>query len=460
MPLTVQASVDVLSRNGRTTQQWSWCLLISSTLLALCGCASQTDSQQPEQRSIGWSGALLTRAINEEPIVTSYMGTQGGSGSACNTPREMLVFEPSDATSGETFPVLTFTIGLNGDHAAVDAVTVAREAARRGFVAATLDYANDQVSCAAVDQRAHCAFNASLNSSAIALLCERPLADCSRGVATAGHSLGGALAVRAKNFDPRVRATFTIGTANGNNSAACMNPGPADGGTTDRALRNHEWRLYAGETEFAENNATTRNTVTGQDCTGGAGTVDCLRADGSGWYQVANTEVADNVADHCYQLTGNGVFFFVPVVQSCEASAIDPTFLGGREPWSLGPAIDFLTGRVDPPANQLPPDTEPAPQPARCDQGVSALEQLSSGRVTADTNPFFGSQLTVLRTAGAPADAQGFLFVLTDPSDQQAAFEFLVQTLEGIEVSLRETSPGVFELCEPEDFPVVVVMGQ
>jgi hypothetical protein len=42
--------------------------------------------------------------------------------------------------------------------------------------------------------------------------------------------------------------------------------------------------------------------VTGVSCA--AGTFNCLQADGSGWYIVANSQVSDGSADHCYYYNG------------------------------------------------------------------------------------------------------------------------------------------------------------
>jgi dienelactone hydrolase len=316
-------------------------LAFGCALSLWCACVSNYEDE------VGVAASAL-RAVSRAPLAITYAGSANGNSSACSTARELLVFEPTDAATGERFPVMIVTVGLNAPHTEIDALTIAREGAKRGYVAASMEFANDSsgLSCSGVDQRANCSYNARLSDSAVSRLCSRPLADCARGVVTFGHSLGGAMAVRAKNFDDRVRAAVTIGTANGNNGAACFDPGQADGGNTDRALRNHEWRLYAGETEFAENNATTRNTVTGQRCAAAPGTIDCLRDDGSGWYQVGNSEVGDQVADHCYQLTGNGSLAAIPTVQSCAANAVDTTFESGTRPWSLGPAFAFLSSRT------------------------------------------------------------------------------------------------------------------
>jgi hypothetical protein len=342
--------------------------------------------------------------------------------------------------------VLIVSLGVGAPHTQVDGRTIAREAAKRGFVAASMQYANDLggLSCEGIRRRATCSYNRNSTSSAVSRLCSRPKADCSRGIATAGHSLGGALAIRAKNFDSRVRATFTIGTANGFNTANCLNPGPADGGTAprDRALRNSELRLYAGETEFPEQTAAARNQVTGQNCAAGNGTVNCLRTDGSGWYQVGNTEVADQIADHCYQLTPN---VGGAPVQSCGAATVDPRFLNEKRIWSLGPSLDFLISRLD--------------GPFACDEGATVLDQFSNGRVTLETRPFInGLDLTIVRPLGAAPGSPGFLNIVTNPAQQPAAFFFLLETLATTQVSLRQTAPGVLQLCNPELFPINAVM--
>jgi hypothetical protein len=279
--------------------------------------------------------ALYT--VNATPVSLTYKGSPAFGGSSCNTVRNMKVYEPTNGAPGQKFPVLIYTVGYIGNYNSTDANEAAKQAAQQGFVAATMEYAYgffDGLDCPTTKNKANCSYNPNLTNSAVKVLCSRSLADCSKGVATAGHSLGGAMAVLAKNYDSRVRAVWTMGTANGNNTTTCMNPGTLDGGSTDRKLRNNEWRAYGGQADTG-NPISGMNTVTGQSCA--AGTQSCLRTDGSGWYQVQNSQVVDSSADHCFQ-EQNG----------CGSGGTDANWRTGTSPWTLGTSMAWLKGRTSP----------------------------------------------------------------------------------------------------------------
>jgi hypothetical protein len=384
-----------------------------------------------------------------------YDGTPNATSSACTSnSRDLAVFEPTNPAPDEKFPIFIYAGGLGASHLAPDAIAIAQAAAGRGYIAASMGYANDQLgTCATLNQRADCSYNGTRGASAVRKLCDRPRADCSRGIVLGGGSLGGALSVRAKNFEPRVRAIFTTGTAASPGKApflpdtrTCINPGPLDGGSTNRALRNREWRLYAGETEFTVNNRINRNASTGTSCL--EGEFNCLRPDGSGWFQVRDSEVPDLIADHCYTSNGNGAFPAGPgvgifigedpdVVQSCGSPQVNSTFLNEQRIWSVGPTIDFLTSRID---------------PQGCDQGRTGLDQANLGRLSVESFPFFeGTLLTVVTVTGSPASTVALIVTA------QQGFDAVVTVslqLQAIPVSLAETAPNVFQLCQAINFPV------
>jgi hypothetical protein len=423
--------------------------LLGLPATAACSGADMPDGAEdfgPESNVRTVQSAL--RSITAQQNLT-YSGTLNAAASACNSPRGLAVFEPTDAAPGEKFPVFILAGGLFANQLAPDSIEIAKAAARRGYVAASMDFASDQIgTCTTLDQRADCSYNGTRSNSAVKVLCNRPLADCSRGIVLGGGSLGGALAVRAKNFEPRVRAIFTVGTANGNGTGPCVERGPLDGGSTNRVLRNREWRLYAGDTEFIANSAANRNLVTGQSCAGGEGTINCLRPDGSGWFQVGDAEVPDGIADHCYTSNGNGPFAglgaFIGenpnVVQSCGSGQVNSVFLNEQRPWSVGPTIDFLTSRID---------------PQGCDQGFNGLDQLNAGRLQLTFGPFFsGTFLSVATVTGSPSSTVAAIVTTQNPQTNFDAIITVLLTLQTLPVSLASTAPNVFQLCQAINFPV------
>jgi hypothetical protein len=96
-----------------------------------------------------------------------------------------------------------------------------RQATQRGFLAATLDNIGPtvhQTDCAALDRNARDLFTYNSvhdNSSALAVLCAHPAADCAgSGVVVAGFSMGGLQAHLAPTYSRFVQAVASDGAGN------------------------------------------------------------------------------------------------------------------------------------------------------------------------------------------------------------------------------------------------------
>ena len=213
----------------------------------------------------------------------------------------------------------------------------------RGFVAATVQYANASFgSCSTISGRAKGIFNAASTSSAIAKLCARGKADCSKGIVTGGLSQGSIISVLAKNYDSRVQASMGQGTGStytvAYNLESCMANGKhAQPGERIRII-NGERDMFVGGTEaIARSQA---ELVTGLKCTGRQ---SCFRSNGSGWYIVKDLEVADLNADHCFM--GN---LGVPGVQCSGILGVDPYYEYGNNQWGVKATMDWLKTFVRP----------------------------------------------------------------------------------------------------------------
>lgn len=82
---------------------------------------------------------------------------------------------------------------------------------------------------------------------------------------------------------------------------------------------------------------TALNKLTGLNCSASP----CLRPDGSGYYVVEHSEVADGVADHCWWQSVNT---WVPSNSCSWSPTFDPGFTQpGGTSWSLPANLDWLS---------------------------------------------------------------------------------------------------------------------
>ena len=206
---------------------------------------------------------------------------------------------------------------------------VAQEAARLGFVAVAPRYTSLlTVTKPGVEGHGRCIFGTQ-PTSALSKICARADADCSKGVVVSGLSLGATIAARAANFAPQVRAASLIGTFQ---SFETWMLAPPNG---TRALPNNALRMTFGRRDVT--NYETVNALTGQACS----TPNCLAADGSGWYAVQDSEVADGSADHCFHFYAGGCY---GVEEPFDPGWRPPS----RLPWALDPALEWARSRTAP----------------------------------------------------------------------------------------------------------------
>lgn len=251
-------------------------------------------------------------AVPVESFTTTYAAFTPSSSSKlppaerCNSAMNLYGARP---TGGGTYPVLLYVPGTYGDYTDVEGKTFVQHAAAQGFVAMAVEYNSTSTNTqAGYAGHAFCIFDQNHANSALTNACAVSGADCSRGALVAGFSQGGAIALISKNYTANVNAVWTIGVSANiyPNNTVAPNAIAAPNGT--RALPNNKLVMNMGQTS----NAFTKNLtaadlpslkkMTGADC----GTAfNCLGSNGAGYYVVANSEVADGTADHCYW-EGNG----------------------------------------------------------------------------------------------------------------------------------------------------------
>ncbi|MCY1014391.1 alpha/beta hydrolase family protein [Pyxidicoccus sp. MSG2] len=273
--------------------------------------------------------ALAWAPVAGAQSLSSFTATySGGSGLVCGTTYNIRGQEP--AATGK-YPVFIYTVGTTEQYDHSSALAAVSEMAARGYVAATVEYDNATFgSCSTIDSRAKCTYDASRSTSAVGRLCARAKADCSKGIVVAGFSQGSVMAVLAKNHDARVRAAYGLGCGvqySIYNLSSCV----ADG---NRALPSDRLRIINGEQDVfvgpTESAVRAQNTqTTGLSC---PLATSCFRSNGSGWYIIKDSQVADLQADHCYMRTG-----------SCVGLTLDNTWRSGTAPWSLSTNLNWLT---------------------------------------------------------------------------------------------------------------------
>ncbi|MDV0438785.1 hypothetical protein [Xanthomonas sacchari] len=240
------------------------------------------------------------------------------------------------------YPVYVHIGGTGENYQSNWAMAAVNAAAAKGFVAASVEYDNASFgSCGVIGNRAKAIFDAQNLNSAIAQLCARDKADCSKGVVTGGLSQGSIISVLAHDYDPRVAASFGQGTGATYtayyNLASCI----ADG---NHSLPSDRLRIINGERDMfvggTENIARTQaQLVTGLRCDGQQ---SCFRSNGSGWYVVKDREVQDLYADHCFMGFGG-----YPGTQ-CAGVLVDGNYRSGTAAWALNPTLDWLKTFVTP----------------------------------------------------------------------------------------------------------------
>jgi hypothetical protein len=299
------------------------CLL--SLALVTTACTDADPSQPPGNDD----EAEATQAVTTTAFTATYTGQ--GSGTTCNTSFNITGQEPT--TAGK-FPVFIYTIGTSETSTNASATAAVAQMSARGFVAATVAYSSGTFSgCSTIAGKARCIFSGATATSALAVLCSRAKADCSKGVVVGGFSQGAVIATLAKNFDSRVQAAWGMGDGvqySIFNLTSCM-------GNGNRTLASDHLRVVDGEKDqFIGPNANNVRsqflTLTGLSC--GNTATSCLQANGSGWIIVQNGQVGDGSADHCYmRRTGD-----------CGGSqnSLDAGWQTGTANWELGANLAWL----------------------------------------------------------------------------------------------------------------------
>lgn len=280
-------------------------------------------------------GLLLTIAWSIPAwaqTTTSFTATYKGGSSSCNTTYNIKGAEPSTAGA---YPVFVYMVGTSETYDNASAMDAVNKMASLGYVAATIQYPNSTFgACSTLTGRAKCIFDSTSASSAIAALCSRPNAACSKGIVVGGFSQGSVLAILAKNYNAQVQAAYGMGAGvqySTYDLRACVANG-------NRTLTSDRLRALNGEADgfMGSTESSVRSQLqelTGLTCT--STSTSCFQSNNSGWYVIKNAEVSDGTADHCYMRQGGC---------SINENTLDQKWLAGTYSWSLDANLQWLTG--------------------------------------------------------------------------------------------------------------------
>lgn len=254
--------------------------------------------------------------------------------------------EPDGTGSG--LPVFVFLQGTGDDFEASSNLQFVEAMARRGFIAAEVDYPNAMTEYEwnivqdqwgdggmkkflnAVKKKAEKIFPMALDE-----LCSRRRADCSNGVAVAGFSQGGYITLYSVQHDPRITAIMPLGVK-------CLHKDPdlPDADFDDEFLSQYvaasnRLIINGGDEGYKPECLSKMSGMA--EC--GAGRVeDCRRADGSGFLFVARAQ--DNFYANCD-----------PNEKDTEMKC---DYMEGTEAWALPAATDWLAQRAAPSSAVIP----------------------------------------------------------------------------------------------------------
>lgn len=277
---------------------------------------------------LGLSAAMFSLVATAANL--NFTSSYKGGTTSCGTKYNIKGMEP--ISTGKK-PVFIFMAGTNETYDNATAMAAVKGMADRGYVAATVEYASALFGrCSALQTKAKCVFDKSSAQSAVAAICSRLTADCSKGIVVGGFSQGALLAIMGKNFDGRVQAAYGMGAhksyAGLFDTSTCVGDGTRTLPSTRLRIVNGEGDFYGGGTQTSVRDSS--QVVTGYKCSGN----NCLQPEGNGWRMVLDSEVADGSADHCYTRASG-----------CLGSQneLDAGWATGGNDWQLKANLDWLT---------------------------------------------------------------------------------------------------------------------
>lgn len=245
------------------------------------------------------------------------------------------------------YPVLLYVHGTYADWGNnKEGREFVKRAASLGYVAMALTYSSgSSLNDAGLQRHAYCMFDQNHGKDGLTAACAVSGANCSNGVVLTGFSQGAAIAAIAKNYNESVKAVWGIGLSAYiyPSHTVPTNALPSPYGTrvlpSDKLVINMGQASNLFKKDLIAEDLPSLKQLTGVDC---AGDYRCLQSNGSGYYVVANTEVADGTADHAYWMQVNK-FSKGSLSFTLSPKKFDPGFdLPAATDWSLARNLNWL----------------------------------------------------------------------------------------------------------------------
>lgn len=240
--------------------------------------------------------------------------------------------------------------------------------AERGYVSASIEYPQSHAYCNyAFDEKAKALTNGA--ESPFGMLCALSQVDCSLGIATAGYSQGGHLAVLTAKYEPRIKAAFALAStlvgdhlcakASWAGSASLAAATNSDLSDMSHLPKNKRRSIIVDlDTDNADNDGTVsaaaalrrQKTFTGADC---GNDFACLQSDGSGYFIMNHTELPPLPAWFAdYDLGWHECF-----LDYNNKAQWQSWLLQGAQPWTMNNNLDWLAKAAAVTATDAPTST-------------------------------------------------------------------------------------------------------
>ena len=321
------------------TQRPTRYAVFATVVVAACG--SNPSLGVPDAPAVPDARAAVDAAVDAAPAVYTpvpFADTYDAHSVLLNKCNQLMHVAGSAPAESGRYPLAIFLVGTNAKYDGPGIVDhVLPLLASHGFVAASVEYENSTLfgaaqNCSLYQDNASCMIRNDLDyvvgerHSALARLCARTKADCSKGVVVLGHSQGGLTALQMFEVTPAAPpATEPMPRLV---AAAPMGVGPtgyllgvpvihldACVSAATLAVDPHALLVVNGENDAFFNGPDADpaggqqalEAVTGRTCA--APTWDCRGPDGDGFVLVEKTQTSTGRATHGYMdLPGGGAF--------------------------------------------------------------------------------------------------------------------------------------------------------
>lgn len=273
--------------------------------------------------------------------------------------------------SSEMFPVYVYLPGTLDEFATPHDLELLQYMSHKGFVAATIEYDNGdfcyEICKPDVEQctRSFYGSNVTLLAKAkqikVALdsVCNTYHADCDKGLAVMGHGQGGFLSLLLATLDSRISAVLPMGVGLLAERVPGMQVWERDtqcimDASISKQLPRSKRRYVNSERGGLDaidrkNDNRGMMQYSGYAC-GDDSQIDCIQADGSGYYIVPEREY-DEATDHHAAASRD---FFVGRHPIREAAALPPRYKNCGAQWCMQPSLNWLAAAAKRP--DLPKD--------------------------------------------------------------------------------------------------------